>query len=253
MRIIASVFSSAKEGSRAEENDDACWPPGDGELRTWRYRVAISDGATESAFAGSWSRQLVRAFARGKLNPPYRPSDFAPIQASWYEAVGKRDLPWYAAEKAKSGAFATLLGIELWTSQRRSAAPGRWKAWAIGDSCVAHVRGDQLKTCFPISDSRQFNSRPFLISSNARSNATAEARFQSTEGVWKSDDLFLLMTDALASWFVSSVEHGERPWAILRDLGTDGSAQPWDEFIASLRRMNTMKNDDTTLLRVDVV
>jgi hypothetical protein len=257
MRIITAAYSVGKAGSARNENDDACWPPQGGEHRAFQYRAAVADGATESTFAGVWAKQLVRAFYEKQLDVPQRsrrlPRMLAPLQDEWARHVAGRQLPWYAEEKARTGAFSTFLGVRFWTTQRRSAAPGQWEAWAVGDSCLAHVRGDQLKCCFPITRAADFNSRPTLLSSNATRNEGVNEHIAAGRGIWRSDDLFLLMTDALAAWFLAEVERGGRPWEPLRNLDTEGEPRSFPELVDALRDHGGMRNDDTTLLRIDII
>src|SRR5262249_11264346 len=93
-----------KRGHRPEEYEDAA--AGDG--RSGRF--AVADGATESAFAGDWSRLLAEAFVRDSVLVKGWPNWLPEVRNRWLEAVGKRDLPWYLEEKFAQGAFATLLG-----------------------------------------------------------------------------------------------------------------------------------------------
>jgi hypothetical protein len=48
------------------------------------------------------------------------------------------------------------------------------------------------------------------------------------------------------------VEEGREPWSILRDLDTEDQMKAFDEWIAELRSIDELKNDDVTLVRVDL-
>jgi hypothetical protein len=131
-----------KRGHRPEENEDAA--AGDG----GRGRFAVADGATESAFAGDWSRLLAEAFVRDSVLERGWPDWLPPVRQQWLETVGGRDLPWYLEEKFKQGAFATFLGVEV---VRAASGEGwEWRAVAIGDCCLFHVRGNEMICSFPI-------------------------------------------------------------------------------------------------------
>ena len=62
------THSLPKHGHTAEEYEDATAEPvaaGDGTVR-----VAVADGATESAFAGAWARTLVEEFLNADTTLP---------------------------------------------------------------------------------------------------------------------------------------------------------------------------------------
>ncbi len=71
-------------------------------------------------------------------------------------------------------------------------------------------------------------------------------------GSWGCDDVFFLMTDALACWFFKERERGNQPWTLLRDLDTCGPIS-FEKFVTDVRAEGRMKNDDVTLVRIDVL
>jgi len=60
------------------------------------------------------------------------------------------------------------------------------------------------------------------------------------------------MTDALACWFMREAEEGRTPWRVLRDLDTSDEIKPFREWVETLRKEGAMRNDDVTLLRIDI-
>jgi hypothetical protein len=63
--------------------------------------------------------------------------------------------------------------------------------------------------------------------------------------------VFLLMTDALAGWFLRKHEAGRTAWRTLLDLDArDGPA--FAEGIARQRALRAVRDDDVALLRVQV-
>jgi hypothetical protein len=72
------------------------------------------------------------------------------------------------------------------------------------------------------------------------------------DGAWQPGDAFYLMTDALAYWFMRETEEGRTPWRVLRDLNTSDEIKPFREWVKTLRVEGAMRNDDVTLLRVDM-
>ncbi len=61
------------------------------------------------------------------------------------------------------------------------------------------------------------------------------------------------MTDALAAWFLAQAEQGERPWSIIRDLDTCDQANEFADVVSDLRTSRLLRNDDVTLIRIDVL
>ena len=245
MEIYAKEFWLPKRGSSDAEYEDAFSIAEDG------FRFAVADGATEASFSGVWAKQLVRAFANKRLSIPIVLEELKPLQSRWQKIVHRHPLPWYAEEKASSGAFAAFVGLELSQEHSDAATKRTWRAVAAGDSCLVHLRGDQI-VGFPLADSSSFSSRPNLLSSSPTSNGNGSGLLLSTSGSWGCEDVFFLMTDALSCWFFREREQGNEPWNLLRDLDTAGHVS-FEKLVADLRSEGRMKNDDVTLLRVDVL
>ncbi len=249
MHVYADPFWLPKQGNTEEEYEDACCPRKVTERASCSFRCAVADGATETSFSGLWAGLLVQAFGSGRLTSKRRQETLRSLQGRWLSQVSAHPLPWFAEEKARCGAFSSLLGLEL--GEASICGGGRWwRACAVGDSCLVQMRGDAILSSFPIRDSRAFNNRPLLLSSNPGRNKEATTMWTSRGGTWESEDAFYLMTDALACWFLTEAEKGQQPWRRLRDPQTgDGT---FAELIAELRRNGRMRNDDVTLLRVTV-
>ncbi len=86
-----------------------------------------------------------------------------------------------------------------------------------------------------MEEARAFNNRPALLASNPIYNARVVDNLQAAQGRWMPDDAFYLMTDALAAWFLAEAEKGERPWAILRDLGPRDQIADFIELVSRNR------------------
>ena len=139
MHVEQDVFYLQKAGNSPDEYEDAFWLPHDAHKQRTVYRYAIADGATETSFSGLWARLLVEAHGEGKIGIVSDQQILEPLQQRWTAVVCERPLPWYAEEKAQQGAFAAFLGLRLTCPGRRS--PGRWRAMAMGDSCLFQLRG----------------------------------------------------------------------------------------------------------------
>jgi hypothetical protein len=216
-----------RRGSTADEYEDAfAADPAAG-------RFAVADGASESSFAGPWARLLVEGFVRPA------PGWLAAARQSWAARVDGRALPWYAEAKRDAGAFATFLGLVL--------AAGRWHALAVGDTCLFQMRRDELVAAFPLGRSADFGNRPRLIGSRPPADPAAEAHAEGG-GAWEAGDRFLLMTDALAQWFLRRHEAGGRPWEELSGLAETAFA----DWVDERRRGDGLRNDDVTVVMIDV-
>jgi hypothetical protein len=241
MQFVVSHFWCAKKGSADTEYEDAlARGPAGARLR----RFAVADGASESSFAGLWARLLARAYARGALAPETLIEGLRPLQAWWQRRVGARPLPWYAAEKVRAGAFAALAGLTL-------ACDGRWSALAAGDCCVFQVRDDALMAAFPLADAAAFDRRPLLIGSNPERNGRLAEAVRFTEGGWEPGDTFLLMSDAAAAYLLRGVV--DRGRTVSGVLAYGGSACAFRAWIDCLRATGAMRNDDVSVLKVQVV
>ena len=61
------------------------------------------------------------------------------------------------------------------------------------------------------------------------------------------------MTDALAQWFLRQSETEKKPWeAIAKLLALPGKESPFAAWIEERRDREGMRNDDVTLMVVDV-
>lgn len=250
MEISAETFWIQKAGSSEEEYEDAYWTTSSEDRALNGFRAAIADGATDSSFSGRWAELLTRTFVGHEGGVGDVEAMLPEIQQQWAAEVDQRELPWYAAEKAEMGAFSSLLGVTFHTTDDGRSG---WRAVAVGDSCLVQVRRNELVTArFPIAESSLFAASPFLIASRPGRNANLGAHILVTAGDVQPEDTFYLMTDALACWFISDEEAGRTPWSILKDVNTvDGEG--FAELVMRLRSENSLKNDDCTLVRLDVL
>jgi hypothetical protein len=254
VRLFAQAFWLPKAGSTEDEYEDAFWPmqlPSDCEEEHSDFRVAIADGAAETSFSALWAKLLVRSYVKGRFIPERFEPALRELQQRWYTIVTRRPLPWYAEEKANLGAAAAFLGLHLrkGDSKRRG---GRWEAIALGDCCLMQVRAGRVIKGFPIERASQFSNSPFLLSSNPSACEGWLERMCHATGRWLAEDCFCLMTDALAAWFLREKEGGDAPWEPLRDLGTADTPVFLDQM-TQLRSAKRLRNDDVTLVRIDIL
>ena len=249
-------FWAPKAGNAPEEYEDAyrvAYEPAGEESVPAAARVAVSDGASESAFAREWANLLVDAFVTQPLDPCGLTEDslnewLRPSRKQWREGVPWDRIPWHGEAKARSGAFATLLGLTV------KAAPDdngqlSWQAVAVGDCCFFIVRDDRLLLSFPLDEASQFDNNPALICSNPDSAGELREEVNLRNGECATGDLLILASDALACWFLAGSAGGEKPWEALAALDSSG----WDAWIEEQRGAGLLRNDDTTLVMIEVV
>ncbi len=216
-------------------------------------RIAVSDGASESAFAREWAQELVDAFVNRPLELCGLTEDsltawLLPAQETWHEAVPWDSLPWHGEAKTRAGAFAALVGL---TIGAESEDPEQlcWQALAVGDCCLFVIRDDRLWLSFPLEDASQFDNSPALICSNPNNTGDLWEEVRLESGACEPGDLFILASDALACWFLARCDEGEKPWEWLASL----DSSDWDAWIEEQRCEGLMRNDDTTLMMIEVV
>jgi hypothetical protein len=229
VNLVWTAQRVAKRGNAEAECEDAYA----GDQETGRF--AVADGASESAFAGPWAEAVAAGYV---ANPGPWSSWLPAARAGWHERFQSESMPWYIESKFQEGAFATLAGLHLCRTRLR------WHALAVGDSCVFQLRGDRLRRAFPVKRSADFGSRPALIGSRTPPRSLRCRRLRA-RGSWRPGDAFLLMTDALAEWFLREVEEGRRPWTMLRSAR---DAEAYRALLDDLRVARQMRNDDATLL-----
>ncbi|BFO16951.1 hypothetical protein SHKM778_33390 [Streptomyces sp. KM77-8] len=142
--------------------------------------AGVCDGATESALAKDWARLLSRAAAGHALEQPDLLAGGTAFEEFVSSAVAQwdpwleqytqarteegRPLKWYEHTKLAEGAYATLLTVRVDPdpgAEQEAAEPAwRWRAAALGDSCLFHLRDDRLLRAFPVETIDEFGTTP---------------------------------------------------------------------------------------------
>lgn len=249
-------FWLPKAGNRLDEYEDAfrtSYSGPSGASRTTSARIAVSDGASESAFAREWARSLTDSFVASPpglcgLTEDSLQDWLAKPQEEWRAGVPWDSLPWHGEAKARAGAFATLLGLTIGVAPDD---PGRlsWQAVAVGDSCLFVVREDRLWLSFPLEDAAQFDNLPALVCSNPSNTEGLWEGVRQHRGECEPGDLLILATDALACWFLAGSAAGEKPWESVQALDPSG----WRDWVGERRFGGLMRNDDIALVMFEVV
>jgi len=252
MNIVYQTFALPKLGRTLQDYEDAYFPADEKYhqqptvISENRFRCVISDGATDACFSKNWADLLVRYY--GNLAGDQIDNDWlAKACAEWEEFIASQKLPWFAEEKVEAGAFATLVGLTLVENKT-------WKGTAIGDSCLFQVRSDKVICALPISDSREFDSFPYLLGTRQKNERVLpEVKF--IQGEWQPGDCFFLMSDALACWFLRTVELNLTEVSIPGLLALKNQ-DDFFNFVDCQKRkrddgnLANLKDDDVTLARV---
>ncbi len=233
MNVKGCGVFQPKDGLTAEECEDAFA----GDATAGRF--AIADGATEGCFSGSWARLLVDEFLVTPIDDLTVGAWVEIARKKWGQTVDPLIVPWYIEVKRQTGAFATFLGVAV--------DPTGWQAFAVGDCCLVHLSGDDVRRAFPIETAVVFDNIPDLIPS--RPDPTSPGIATAASG-YDSGDWLFLMTDALAAWALKQWEAGRPMWNQLRTCIS--AANPAEAFAENVPgwRVGGMRNDDVTLLAV---
>ncbi|GAA1928285.1 hypothetical protein [Streptantibioticus ferralitis] len=259
-----------KHGSTALECEDAvCVLPDrpHDDLITGPVAASVCDGATESVLAKDWAHLLAIESAQWALEqadfftagPVYEQFATAVVERwdPWLEEYTRdraevgRPLKWYEQAKLAEGAYATMLTLRITPGPDSPTETWQWQVAALGDSCMFHIRDDKLIRSFPVERAEEFGTVPDLFGSRNRDTGLIGARTRFTTGVCEPGDRLLLMSDALAAWFLGAPD----PVHAFRQLLEFGGPHDTDGFGAwldDLRSQQVLRNDDVAVVRIDV-
>lgn len=241
-QLKAQQFVLQKSGTERSECEDAVG------FNDEALRYAIADGATEAFDAGRWAERLVSEWVKdeGALTPEDFRSWVAE-QGNWLHASWDgRSLSWFAEEKARKGSFAAFVGVQFDLSLD---AP-RWKAIALGDSCLIHLRGQSVCSAFPLSDHQSFNSAPVLVPSLISFQETALEQAVLSSGSLEGGDLILLVSDAAAAWYLKMALERDAALKELDHLLADSDSVALEKLFEEERRAGRIKDDDVAIVRI---
>jgi hypothetical protein len=105
-----------------------------------------------------------------------------------------------------------------------------------------------------MDDSAGFSNQPALLSSSGTAAEVLGRYLIVKTGDLCPGDICYLATDALSAWFLRMAETGEswnEPWRPLQLLD-ESNQDEFRELIGKLRDDGVIRDDDTTLVRVDM-
>jgi hypothetical protein len=251
VQIQMVTFSEPKAGNApAEWQDGACGGVGpDGATA----RFIVLDGATAAYDTLRWVDQLVTSFTGADapdLEPAAMRAWFARMQDRWAADVPAFESIIEERKFAEVGSFATMLGFEVCGLDGPEPA---WRAAALGDTVLFHVRAGRLLAAFPPLGPDDFGSMPDGVHTLKSSLDKMTGRLRFGGGVLAAGDLLFAATDAMAQWILRAVGRSGQE-QVFQALG--GLAHPavFTRFVADQRAeadgAMRMKNDDVTLMRL---
>ncbi len=253
MKLVSTTYTIPKRGGRPSENEDHYFPY-EAEIKRDHHSVAIADGASEGFLSRLWSKILTISYVNWDTTDVDM-RQFIDFCIDIYEHQRRRylkrreeggtPLKWFEENLMAKGSFSTLLGLSF---ENSTPEGGYWTAYSVGDSCFFQLRQGIIDV-FPEMDSTGFGNSPALIASNPAYNKELMSKVKVSSGVFQYGDIFYLMTDAVANWFIGQLEEGKRPWRTL-DEYLDYDHEGLTMYMTRLRDEGRLKNDDVTIARV---
>lgn len=240
------TFLLPKRGSLPSECEDAI------AINKARTVFAIADGATEAYDSRSWARLFIRSWIR--IDPTaFEIEDFEPLSLDLgrrlHRKWSRRNLPWYAEEKSQFGSFLAFLGLQFHLVDNSL----QWRAIALGDCCLIHRNGTLVCDTFPLTRSEEFGSNPILLPSIHSKLRRALDHIRQMAGTASSGHDFLLLSDAVASWFLKQREEGSDELQVFDKLTDSDDTDGLTDFFEGLRNQDKIKNDDVAVIRIVIV
>jgi len=212
-------------------------------------RIAIADGATESLFSDIWADILVNAYT-DKGADIFKSSELELLNKNFSDVTSNHILQmpetrqWYMYEKLERGTHATLAGAEFSSSDKMAIL-------TIGDSCVFWSDGNTEQiNMLPEITAEEFGISPNSICHLPKSWQTLDRNILRKEIKLEENLQMVLCTDALACWLVTDLETISFNWKKLFEI-SDHSL--FANFIETLRKQNNIRNDDVTLVLINVL
>jgi hypothetical protein len=200
----------------------------------------VSDGASESYDARTWSQLLVKRYRRR----PQFSLDWVQRAVESYTAChNSENLSWSQQAAFARGSFATLLAVHIEPDNLYA------EVLAVGDSIAVIGTEGELHASFPYSSPDQFDDHPLLISTCSDRNAwLSDADLSELTVSWPLSVpgvTLMAMTDALGKWLLTE------PAVRFSQLASVRSRARFTNLVETERGAGRMRRDDTTLLVFD--
>jgi len=214
---------------------------------TLTCRFAVADGATEAFDARNWAQRLAQGWVQnqGALIPEEFREWVAAEGRELHDSWNGLSLSWYSEEKARTGSFAALVGVEL---DLKTDVPS-WKAIALGDTCLLHCRQGTLLKSLPLCRSESFTCAPVLVASDSSMHETCMKSVVIDSGICESGDLLWLLSDGVASWYLERFEKDEFGSGDFFETQDDDELK---RFFDDERSAGRIRNDDVAIIRIEI-
>lgn len=251
MHIVSTTRTATKRSREGGPTEDAHWPRNSVNLFTPVFRAAVGDGASGSFCTPPWSHLITRGYCQNAFSDHRRKKQLARMRQQWATLAQPANDAWYVKNAYDAGTATALIGV-TWRDPNIFEETGQFSAFAVGDCALFQIRNNHLITSWPYQHSSTFRNRPYQITSRAQRNRDLEEHIQRVEGWWQSGDHFLLMSDAIAEWFLREYEAGRWPWQQIRQLERQGRSPRFAQWIDNLREQGALADDDVTLTHIVV-
>jgi hypothetical protein len=248
MLFDSRIFVLAKDPEHPQEYQDAYG------VDAQRGMAVVADGVSSAIFSAQWAAILAEGVIADPPDPG-NPEAFAHWlgrqRELWAGRIETGGLSWFQRAKLPSGAFSTLLWVGVAPLEdAHSGTFGGWRlgAYAIGDSCLFHVRGKELVRTFPIQNAAELQIDPIVLGSMDLGRDQF-VQFLNLDEICYPDDLLVLCTDAVADWAFRRYEAGDPPdWDAYWNL----PVEDWQAEVLWLRHERHMRYDDATLVLLNI-
>jgi hypothetical protein len=240
-----SAFLKEKKGCLRKECEDAVT------VNESTLRLCVADGASDSFDSRTWAWLLAADWRSSNRGQYFDKESFAlrlhELSLNWHRKWEKRTLPWYHEEKLRQGAFAAFLGVELELQPDRLL----WKSLSLGDCCLfSHNLGEGIVYSFPFGSTDQFGNYPLLLSTHSTDIDTVQRELLYAEGNIGLNCSLLMMTDAIACWFMEANKQcPTKTHSLIAALGEKRKVEI-EKMVDEERASGFLRNDDIGIILI---
>jgi hypothetical protein len=248
-------YSITKAGNTEVENEDAVFPEagvgqnGHGELATF----IVADGATQTSFSGLWAKCLINSCSQTNLSEFNFYRAVSKAQAEWQNSLHGIELPWHAQQKFQQGAFSALAWLEIHYFPLHPAYAFSWRALAVGDCCLFIARNKEIYLSLPLQDQSEFLNTPVLIPSISEKMESIKGKVQTARGSLVMGDQLILASDAISAWIMRRSQADRLEFLnMVKSIKSARNDSGFSNWINILRKKSELKNDDTSLILIEL-
>ena len=263
--LETSAFLMPKVGETVDRCEDVV------SVDRGRRCFVISDGATIPSYSAEWARALCRRAV--ECPPPAvdlgdssaaeaTAQAFAAQLDSWLLDAVKYwgpEIPWERLvrpamlNKAREGTAASLAGMEVLGPMEGGKV--RLRCWALGDSCIFHIRQRKIVWAGPLATSADFGCGPLLLLTRPGLGEVYARSWRCWEGALEAGDVVLMATDALSEFlfknFEAATEGNVMTWLeVMQSCRGEEAWRQFEEFVTRSRQGGEMRNDDVSVIIV---